>query len=335
MAINNSRSYTSQIIVHHYTILKRPVSNVIMINHNQFFLKKPPTLQIRSSIKDQVFEDQSNGIVCYRDERGEIVCEGLDEGPRFHRQFPLTHRKRDAEIIDLLQQRWLSIVDGGDANGNAVLADSNWHPFCFTLTKRTSRCDSRIRVKRDRGGKQVATRYRCGEDLLPPFSTSKTKEGSSNTRHLCLLPDEGPHHGVLTSDWLTQAQPSVGICSDSDDFSATDAAAAEKEFSVIDEFNDWRKQLDLAEAVAATRALASVIHSSKATTMVELEVELKNASDDLQARRIIAMVSQDFIFDGCAVLVHGFSRMALEVLKTTAQKKKKKVPVFCSGSIYL
>lgn len=37
---------------------------------------------------EQVFEDQSNGIVCYTDESGEIVCEGIDEGPRYHQPVP-------------------------------------------------------------------------------------------------------------------------------------------------------------------------------------------------------------------------------------------------------
>lgn len=50
----------------------------------------------------------------------------------------------------------------------------------------------------------------------------------------------------------------------------------------------------------------------------------------LQARRIIAVLSQDFIFDGCTILVHGFSRVVLEVLKTAAQSKKL-FRVFCTG----
>lgn len=33
----------------------------------------------------QVFEDQAMGIVCYMDGKGEVVCEGYDEGPRFSR----------------------------------------------------------------------------------------------------------------------------------------------------------------------------------------------------------------------------------------------------------
>lgn len=42
----------------------------------------------------------------------------------------------------------------------------------------------------------------------------------------------------------------------------------------------------------------------------------------LQARKIIAVLSQDFIFDWCTILVHGFSRVVLEILKTAAQNKK-------------
>ncbi|CAI0470813.1 unnamed protein product [Linum tenue] len=181
------------------------------------------------------------------------------------------------------------------------------------------------------------------------------------------------HHGVVSSDWLAQAQAAVGHIPDVDDDAAnSDQGAPPGEpFSVIDEFNNWRKQPDLAEAVAAIRALAAVIRNSQATTMMELEIELKKASDSLKswdttsisltagcdlfmryvtrtsaleyedfnsaktrlieraekfgeisykARKIIAMLSQDFIFDGCTILVHGFSRVVLEVLKMAAQK---------------
>jgi hypothetical protein len=36
----------------------------------------------------QVFEDQLRGIVCYRDDKGEMVCEGYDEGPRLGMRLP-------------------------------------------------------------------------------------------------------------------------------------------------------------------------------------------------------------------------------------------------------
>ena len=51
----------------------------------------------------------------------------------------------------------------------------------------------------------------------------------------------------------------------------------------------------------------------------------------LQARKIIAMLSQDFIFDGCTILVHGLSRVVLEILKTAAQNNKL-FRVLCTGS---
>lgn len=38
--------------------------------------------------KVQVFEDQLRGIVCYRDENGEMICEGYDEGPRLGMLLP-------------------------------------------------------------------------------------------------------------------------------------------------------------------------------------------------------------------------------------------------------
>ncbi|GMI72359.1 hypothetical protein like AT1G53900 [Hibiscus trionum] len=196
------------------------------------------------------------------------------------------------------------------------------------------------------------------------------------------------HHAVVTSDWLAQAQAAVSIQTSEEDSSGSDGRVVptgggkggDKAFSVIDEFDSWRKQPDLAEAVAAIRALAAVIRASQATTMMELEIELKKASDSLKAwdtssisltagcdlfmryvtrtsaleyedfnsarsrlieraekfgeisckaRRIIAMLCQDFIFDGCTILVHGFSRVVFEVLKTAAQNKKQ-FRVFCT-----
>lgn len=220
--------------------------------------------------------------------------------------------------------------------------------------------------------------------LLSPTTTTPTSSMAStlqtqnpNPNISAYYQTRAAHHGVVTSDWLAQAQAAVGrhpddipVENSSSSFKAGDLG---KPFSVIYEFNNWRKQPDLAEAVAAIRALASVIRSSEATTMMELEIELKKASDSLKswdttsisltagcdlfmryvtrtsaleyedfnsaksrlieraekfgeisykARKIIAMLSQDFIFDGCTILVHGFSRVVLEVLKTAAHNKK-------------
>jgi hypothetical protein len=36
----------------------------------------------------QVFEDQVRGVVCYRDDKGNMICEGYDEGPRLGMRLP-------------------------------------------------------------------------------------------------------------------------------------------------------------------------------------------------------------------------------------------------------
>lgn len=36
----------------------------------------------------QMFKDESNGIVCYYNENGELMCEGYDEGPHFQPEAP-------------------------------------------------------------------------------------------------------------------------------------------------------------------------------------------------------------------------------------------------------
>lgn len=72
-----------------------------------------------------------------------------------------------------------------------------------------------------------------------------------------------------------------------------DGGKSGRAFSVIDEFNNWRKQPDLAEAVAAIRALAAVIRNSEAKTMMELEIELKKASDSLKVSSIIRILGND------------------------------------------
>ncbi|KVI05825.1 uncharacterized protein LOC112510454 [Cynara cardunculus var. scolymus] len=77
-----------------------------------------PSSHIRSNIKLQkVFEDKSSGIVCYRDDKGEITCEGYDEGPRLHRHQHLgsfSWNQRDGEaIVHLLKTSLLLVMDGG------------------------------------------------------------------------------------------------------------------------------------------------------------------------------------------------------------------------------
>ncbi|KAG6425784.1 hypothetical protein SASPL_109988 [Salvia splendens] len=69
----------------------------------------PAGIQIRSydHNKIKVFEDKVNGVVCYKDANGEVICEGYDEGPR----FSLRISSGDAELVDLLQRCWLHESD--------------------------------------------------------------------------------------------------------------------------------------------------------------------------------------------------------------------------------
>ncbi|KDO53780.1 hypothetical protein CISIN_1g016064mg [Citrus sinensis] len=211
----------------------------------------------------------------------------------------------------------------------------------------------------------------------PPSSISTPQNPNPNlNRNMSMsayYQTRAAHHGVVTSDWLAQSQEAATRAVATGGQEIVDGGKSGRAFSVIDEFNNWRKQPDLAEAVAAIRALAAVIRNSEAKTMMELEIELKKASDSLKswdttsisltagcdlfmryvtrtsaleyedfnsarsrlieraekfgeisykARKIIAMLSQDFIFDGCTILVHGFSRVVMEVLKMAAQNKK-------------
>ncbi|KAK6118736.1 hypothetical protein DH2020_047541 [Rehmannia glutinosa] len=230
------------------------------------------------------------------------------------------------------------------------------------------RSASFILDKQQQGNDTVTNPESCPQS---PASSAMAAENPNPNMSL-YYQTRAAHHGVVTSDWLAQAQAAVGELPVSENY-VTGGEDESKGFSVVDEFNNWRRQPELAEAVAAIRALASVIRSSQATTMMELEIELKKASDSLKswdttsisltagcdlfmryvtrtsaleyedfnsaksrlleraekfgeisykARRIIAMLSQDFIFDGCTILVHGFSRVVLEVLRTAAQSKK-------------
>ncbi|KAJ0008392.1 hypothetical protein Pint_29448 [Pistacia integerrima] len=120
----------------------RPARKTFMVKQSQVPILKTPALKIRSSVQNKVvtsqhnpvFEDKLEGIICYRDENGEMVCEGYDEGPRFPRQIPTTtYDPRDAEIMNILLQRWLDIVNNGESSkadkGVAVKEDINGNGF--------------------------------------------------------------------------------------------------------------------------------------------------------------------------------------------------------------
>ncbi|CAN4085110.1 unnamed protein product [Withania somnifera] len=99
---------------------ERPPQRVVLVcATDQNISIKATALQIRSnsSQKLKVFEDRSTGVVCYRDENGEIICEGYDEGPRYCHQLPsFSSKSRDDEIIELLQRCWLHVAHSAGFN---------------------------------------------------------------------------------------------------------------------------------------------------------------------------------------------------------------------------
>ncbi|XP_004303753.1 PREDICTED: uncharacterized protein LOC101293323 [Fragaria vesca subsp. vesca] len=99
----------------------KPFSTVLRLKRTSqvtVLKKRTSTLfKIRSSLGEEVFEDHFNGIICYKDARGEIICEGYDEGPRYHHQNQrIVNQSRDAEIFDLLQQNWYNFMTDTELN---------------------------------------------------------------------------------------------------------------------------------------------------------------------------------------------------------------------------
>lgn len=96
--------------------------------------------------------------------------------------------------------------------------------------------------------------------------------------------------GPVTYEWLSQAED-ARLHGGSEGFQSIANAGTTRDrnrngittFSVIQEFNFWRQKPELAEAVAAIKALTAVIQRSEATTMMGLEIELKEASEALKA----------------------------------------------------
>ncbi|KAG7018241.1 hypothetical protein SDJN02_20109 [Cucurbita argyrosperma subsp. argyrosperma] len=112
----------------------KPLSEVFMLKPAKFSLNRTLTLQITCSLKNNVvFEDRSNGVICYRDDDGEIICEGYDdEEPRIEEEIEKlpcekSRRRSEGELkIDrlLLQQNWeksLETINGGAGSGRGEL----------------------------------------------------------------------------------------------------------------------------------------------------------------------------------------------------------------------
>ncbi|CAL0311271.1 unnamed protein product [Lupinus luteus] len=116
MAVSSTQIH----VLKYGSFLKYPTKKFIS-KHSSMSLKKSPILKITASIKNKVYEDRSQGIVCYQDEHGEITCEGYDEGPCFQRISKPTYQQSDAKIRNiLLGQSWLQIVKGEEEHNDGV-----------------------------------------------------------------------------------------------------------------------------------------------------------------------------------------------------------------------
>ncbi|KAJ1281343.1 hypothetical protein BS78_04G298900 [Paspalum vaginatum] len=65
-----------------------------------------------------VFEDQVRGVVCYRDDRGEVICEGFDEGPRIGMRLPEKSCfpwPTEIRVTDFIELSTLRILEDEDA----------------------------------------------------------------------------------------------------------------------------------------------------------------------------------------------------------------------------
>ncbi|XP_066369070.1 uncharacterized protein [Miscanthus floridulus] len=65
----------------------------------------------------QVFEDQLRGMVCYRDEKGEMICEVYDEGPRLGTPLPekaCFPWPVGVQVTDFIQLAMLPVFEDAD-----------------------------------------------------------------------------------------------------------------------------------------------------------------------------------------------------------------------------
>ncbi|CAN6253039.1 unnamed protein product [Urochloa humidicola] len=65
-----------------------------------------------------VFEDQVRGVVCYRDDRGEVICEGYDEGPRLGMRLPekaCFPWPMGIRVTDFIELSMLRVLEDEDA----------------------------------------------------------------------------------------------------------------------------------------------------------------------------------------------------------------------------
>ncbi|CAH8260454.1 unnamed protein product [Arabidopsis lyrata] len=108
----------------------------VHVNVKQVTVSQPQP--IRYSTKNTVFEDPTQGIICYTDDNGEVICEGYDEGPRCPTQSPMVASySREVEILDLLQRSYQELSNSKKDGQRQILASQQeftmikWSSFDF------------------------------------------------------------------------------------------------------------------------------------------------------------------------------------------------------------
>lgn len=73
----------------------------------------PKTYKLYEAVK--VYQDASRGIVCYRNQYGELICEGYDEGPHLrHAQQQDEQYRQDVKFYGCIQEIRPYLVEGID-----------------------------------------------------------------------------------------------------------------------------------------------------------------------------------------------------------------------------
>ncbi|XP_062217590.1 uncharacterized protein LOC133917743 [Phragmites australis] len=65
-----------------------------------------------------VFEDQVRGVVCYRDDRGVVICEGYDDGLRLEMRLPekaCFPWPMGIRVTDFIELSTLRVLEDADA----------------------------------------------------------------------------------------------------------------------------------------------------------------------------------------------------------------------------
>ncbi|KAK9131545.1 hypothetical protein Sjap_012032 [Stephania japonica] len=107
----------SSVVIQAGLIDQKRQNKILMVYNSQDHTRRisSSALLIKSSIENKIFEDQASGIICYKNESGEIICEGYDEGPRLHRKVSSnSYQERTTIGAESVEQLTDSEVDRVD-----------------------------------------------------------------------------------------------------------------------------------------------------------------------------------------------------------------------------